>query len=363
MLARGVALAFAVALAAAGSAAAATTVAEVARPTPLSASKGRVVWSVYDPATGMYALTVRAGGVTSTLPVRPRSVPFDADLGRDAHGATVAVYSRCAHEPAASQTTALTLPRWETGRGCSLWSYDFATGAERPIHTAERGGASDFLPTIWGSRIAFARVYPRRRGARGRDLWLYVRALSGGRSVRVPGGPRGREDARGAPTGLDLRGRTLAFGWHWVARPFVGGVLTGARPFEVRVDTIGGGHRLIEREADADEITGSLLTAPSISGGHVYYALTMQGDTSGSRFRRYDLATGRHLQSPPSRSPPFPDVLVATAADGRALYEVTRQNQYDVETACPGVDPDRPAQCTIARVDPLTFSPGLTPGP
>ena len=46
-----------------------------------------------------FFLTQRIDGVTSRVPVRPRSVPFDADLGPDVNGETVAAYSRCAREP------------------------------------------------------------------------------------------------------------------------------------------------------------------------------------------------------------------------------------------------------------------------
>ena len=51
------------------------------------------------PAQRAFFLTQRFNGVTSRVPVRPRSVPFDADLGPDVNGETVAAYSRCAREP------------------------------------------------------------------------------------------------------------------------------------------------------------------------------------------------------------------------------------------------------------------------
>ena len=54
-------------------------VATIARPTPISTIDGRVVWSDYDPATGRYYLTQRLAGVTTRLPVAPRTVPFDVD--------------------------------------------------------------------------------------------------------------------------------------------------------------------------------------------------------------------------------------------------------------------------------------------
>src|SRR6185295_12203402 len=71
----------------------------VTRPTPVSAHAGRIVWSSFDPAQQAFFLTQSVGGVTSRVPVRPRSVPFDVDLGPDVNGETVAAYSRCAREP------------------------------------------------------------------------------------------------------------------------------------------------------------------------------------------------------------------------------------------------------------------------
>jgi hypothetical protein len=53
------------------------------RPTPISAYAGRLAWSAYNPATNSYSLMTSIGGVTSVVPVSPRSVPFDVDLGPD----------------------------------------------------------------------------------------------------------------------------------------------------------------------------------------------------------------------------------------------------------------------------------------
>src|SRR5687768_741346 len=89
----------AVFLSPAADAAADEVIATTARPTPVSAHAGRIVWSTYDPAERAFFLAQSFGGVTSRVPVRPRTVPFDADLGPDVNGETVAAYSRCAREP------------------------------------------------------------------------------------------------------------------------------------------------------------------------------------------------------------------------------------------------------------------------
>ena len=70
------------------------TIAQIARPGPVSTFDGRVLWSEYDAAAQAYFLTQRFGTTTARLPVRPRSVPFDVDVGRKLGNDTVAVYSR-----------------------------------------------------------------------------------------------------------------------------------------------------------------------------------------------------------------------------------------------------------------------------
>ena len=81
------------------------------------------------------------------------------------------------------------------------------------------------LPSIWGSRVAFVRVYERRRGRRGWLPYVYVGfTRARGATTRVRGGTRGRYDRYLAgrrvrydggpgPLVLELRGRRLAFPW------------------------------------------------------------------------------------------------------------------------------------------------------
>jgi hypothetical protein len=152
-------------------AAADETLARVARPGPVSTFDGRVLWSEYDPVAKAYFLTQRFGTTTARLPVRPRSVPFDVDVGRKLGNDTVAAYSRCRREPRGRDPrtgSALTqMPQWSTGRGCDLYMLNLRTNVETRIRGASTRGASEFLPAVWQSRIVFARVYERRRGIAG----------------------------------------------------------------------------------------------------------------------------------------------------------------------------------------------------
>jgi hypothetical protein len=316
--------------------------------TPVAAYGGRLAWSRLDRATGRYRLVTRAGGVTREVPVAPRGVPFDVDLGPDERGRVVAAYSRCDREPPAGGAF-VEFPKWADGRGCRLYRFDFATGRETPIAAANAPGASQFLPSIWRARVAFARVYPRRPGMRGRLPYLYVRALSGGgRSRRLPGGPRGvisvggSAELVGQPTGMDLYGRRLAFGWAYRAR-------FSNTPTEIRLDTVGGGGAVLERVLDASEITGDDFTAPAVAGGRVFYARTLYGDTTRSSYRRYDIRSRRFAAAP------APPVLLALARvrDGTtAQLRAGNYNWCELEDTEPGVSP-----CVIEFADRIPFAP------
>jgi hypothetical protein len=93
-------------------------VATVAKPTSVSAARGHAVWSAWDPAVDGYRLMHydRTGRI---LPVQmpPNRVPFDADVGKDPHGGTMAVFSRCDRSPTAGSRG--TSVRWTTTRSRS----------------------------------------------------------------------------------------------------------------------------------------------------------------------------------------------------------------------------------------------------
>jgi hypothetical protein len=282
------------------------TVATLARATPVSAFDGRAVWSDYDPVQRAYFLTQRMNGVTSRVPVRPRSVPFDVDLGPDADGKTVATYSRCRRDPPprsprTGNAIAGLLFQWSRARGCDIYMFAFDTGTEVRVRFASTRGASEFLPTVWTDRIAFARVFERRHGRAGQRAYLYVRpntlmASRGrrGRSQRVPAGARAhdrfctgrprhcRRDVEPGPTALDLRTRRLAFGWDSTF---------GGPTSAVYIDTLHAGRRTGRHRIElvgSGDIQGSELVAPQFDlDGHLVWFATFFGDTTASYVRRY----------------------------------------------------------------------------
>jgi hypothetical protein len=263
--------------------------------------------------------------------VRPRGVPFDADLGPDPNGDTVAVYSRCGREPGHAgppgNAIIVNFPDWRTGRGCDLYEFNFTTFRETRVASANGARSSEFLPSIWKTKIAFARVYERRRGRAGDRPSLYVRPVLGaGRSVRLPPGPRSRirlcriprpgkricrVPVELGPTALDLRGRRLAFGWD---------ALTGTScngNSGIWLDTFGGGQRRIETTCSGD-IQGSELLSPTIDGGSVHYGWALYGDQTASRIRSYKISSGERKDALtlPRR------VLLWTATDATRTFDL-----------------------------------------
>jgi hypothetical protein len=277
------------------------TVATVANPTPVSFFAGRLIWSAFAPARNGYVLMTHAAGTTSPVPVQPRSVPFDVDLGPDEQGDTVAVYSRCGREPAG-----VGIPKWRTGRGCDIFKFSFATGRETRVASANGARSSEFLPSIWDTRIAFARVYERRRGRAGDRAHLYARSVLGaGRATRLPPGARGtatfcvpsagakavcRIGVEDGPTALDLRGRRVAFSWDT-------SVQRCDRASEIWLDTVGGGRRPVD-DTCWTNLQGRKLVAPTISGGRVHYVRSLLAGElgSGGSFLEYRIGSGRRRQ-------------------------------------------------------------------
>jgi hypothetical protein len=276
-------------------------VAAVDRTTPIAAFGGRLLWSRLDRPSGNWLLVTRAGGVTQDVAVAPRRVPFDADLGPGPDGAPVAVYSRCRQDPppGGGFTPAL----YNRGRGCDIYLYDFAAGAERRLANASSPTASEFFPTIWRGTIAFGRTYDNKPD----HPYIYTRPLAGtATSERLPGGARqacvrdrrtGRTscstDTLSRPIGLDLYGRRLAFAWTFLAR-------SEGLDTEIRLDTLGGDHRVVAHQ-NGGGLTQVEVGWPGFEAGRLYWAVTCFGDPGGcpGRFglRRYRIATGETQQA------------------------------------------------------------------
>jgi hypothetical protein len=356
------------------------TIATLARPAAVSAYGDRIVWSSFDRARNAYVLMTRFGGVTSEVPVKPRAVPFDVDLGPGRNGGAVAAYSRCKREPPrrnpAIGNVFTQLPDWPRGRGCDLYRFDFAKGRVRRIRAANSPGASEFLPSIWKDRIAFARVYERKRGRAGKRVYLYARSLtSSRRSLRLPGGTRStsRFCSGGRPrrcrllvepgaTALDLWGRRLAVGWD-SGTPDTPTSTAYLETLGTRRAT-----KALVSRVSSGGVQGSEIESPAIVAGQLYWTLALFGDTTGNKLRRYRISTGERSEAP--LPPPAAQAqdsylrgVIATAVSGADVFYLisgltvpgepcTPQSPCSVDPGCSDAEP-----CPLRSTRDIAFRP------
>jgi hypothetical protein len=329
--------------------------ARVDRPTPVAAHGDVMAWSERVPGTETFRLVVRAGGATTRPPIPTRDVPFDVDLGPGADGTTTAVYSRCAQDPPPGAGHGTTL--YLTGRGCDVFTLDLARGTEARVAQVSSPTASEAWPTVWRSRIAFARAYDRRRAF----PYLYVNDLSGqAASRRMPGGQRaacrrleGRRECtdgrRSAPAGLELHGRRLAFAWRYVG--FAEGFAYDLRLDDVlagdgaprRLDAFGGGG-----------LTAIVLGWPALEADRIDWSRACFGDGQGCPGRRWLL---RSTYAGPQRTERFDPRDPVFGHDRAGGATVLVRDLYGTGgTECRG-DPDVPGgTCEVVRLDPA-FTP------
>jgi hypothetical protein len=282
---------------------------------------------------------------TEPVPVAPRAVPFDVDLGPGADGRVVAVYSRCAREPQI-QGGAGVLPLWASGRGCDLYQFDFSRGTETKISGASTPRASEFLPSIWRERVTFARIYENREGKRGSYPYLYLRRIGSEGSKRLPGGPRGDTGLPG-PTGLDLYGRRLTFAWT---------LSTGGeqpKHSQIRLDTLGANHVVIDTKRAG--LAGRILVSPGIVKGRIHWAQQMLHPGALGRsepeafYRRYSISTGRTEEA---QVPPAAQFVLSLGPSGAGelIYGRVAAVDRGAETACAAAN-----GCEVGISGPLSW--------
>jgi hypothetical protein len=321
------------ALALAAPAAADTQIAELERPSSVSAHDGRLAWSTWDASAGAYRLTTWKDGERSTVPVAPREAPFDVDLGPGPDGGVVAAYSRCRQEH----------EQPSRARGCDLYTYSFATGREQKLAGASTDQASEFLPSVWRDEVAFARVYEQREGRRGTLPHLYVRPLTTARSAtskRQPGGSRGRTGLPG-PVALDLYGRRLSFVWEYV--PANAGAVRYRS--ELRLDTVGGGHMVVDRVGSGGASSNRML-GPTGADGRIYFG-TLSVGAQRNRFKRYRISTGELAETGSRRNLH----ALAWAGDGFAYVQAPGY----VGAGCDADLPSEDDRCRVALTGPVDF--------
>jgi hypothetical protein len=223
--------------------AAARDLGPVANDSALSAHGGWVVWSELQP-DGRWHLVAWHRGTRAEPPVAPRGVPFDADVGSDAHGHPVVTYSRCTADAPQPPNYASVpgyaspngLPRQSLASGCHVRVLDLASGREQAVPLNRPHGASDTTPSMWRGDVAFARM---SHGATVAQVLIWHHRS--GRLTRLPhrkaGCPPGFACLPGVPRGevqqLDLGASGVAFVWE-----FAPGVTGAGDGWELRVDDL-----------------------------------------------------------------------------------------------------------------------------
>jgi hypothetical protein len=218
------------------------------------------------------------------------------------------------------------MQQWSTGRGCDLYMLDLRTHVETRIRGASSRGASEFLPTVWQSRVVFARVYEHRRGLAGDRAHLYFRWLNRDRaSRRLPPGPRGtgrfcsgrpqrcRRLVEPGPTTLDLTGRYLGFGWDSTAD---GGPTSDVYLEQLRARRIT--RRRLARGASG-EIQAVELLGPQIdTRGRMVWIRSLFGDSTRSQVERYTVTNGRRdvASLQPVAGEPYVRTIIGSAVEG-----------------------------------------------
>ena len=311
-------------------------------PTPIRSWSGVAAFSIYDEAAGSYRLAIsRNGGPPEILAVAAQPTAFDLDVGPNSAGSPAIVYSRCA----------------ATGRRprrCDLYRYSLSAGRESKLAGASSPDASETAPTIWGARIAWARLSDARDARVPR---IYTRTLSA---------PRSRPSRRlasisprlcgtdGCTVGeLELRGRRLA---RLVRSP--GPVCQNG---QIRLESL---TRRAIRIADTTcGLDGQQFVGLSFDARNLYFAHFCQGGACDARVGafRYSLSTAKYSLARFARR------LTGFSYDtGGRAFEVLAPDAVNgycgnsiEEAPVPVVQPD----CQIVLTDPLTFSRTRAPLP
>jgi hypothetical protein len=280
-----------------------TTIATAGRATPLAADGGRLLYSAWDGS--QYRLTTLANGASQVLPVAGQSVPFVADLGPGPDGDQLAIYPRCRNG----------------ATGCDLYSYDFASGAERRLANADSPTDDEIAGAVWRGKLVFSRFYKSKHRA-----YLYQRPLHGGGKSR-------RVSALTALS-LDLRGTRVPFSrsLEWSNEPWLAWTSGASSQRLARVPGSG---------AAVDFLTD---LNPTAYGSSVYWMLTSSGDDNYSEFHRYNRSRKRDERV----AAEIPAVASGFAYDAGSAY-------YAVPAAGGECLPERDCPTVIHRADGLTF--------
>jgi hypothetical protein len=255
----------------------------------LSAFGQGLVWSRTE-TDGRARLVLRGFGAPGDVNVAPLAGGlFDPDLGEDASGGVVAVYTRCAGV---------------SGRNCDVYEFDFARDRERKVPGASSPRCSEFAPSIWQGAIAFARSGPKGCGG------LYVKGRRGS-PLQL--------DSR-VPADTDFRAGRVAY----LLTPAAGRSM-------IRVFTIKEGSSRAVVSGLQSQGERTRVSSPIFGGRYIYFLFQDQ--------RRKRFAVGRsrgHGNSSVQFSDrSLPGAVDSIAVDGRKLYYANGRGVFEATNPIP----------------------------
>lgn len=335
---------------------AAQTVSGVGPPTPIAAWNGRLVWSRPNGKGGFQLVQQVAGGAVQVLPVAPRGVPFDVDLGPTSSGNVFAVYSRCHIEP--SWPGQMQMPAYETGTGCDIYRLDLSSNTEVRFTAVNASNASEYWPSYWKGTIAYGRAYESNPSAG----LLYSKVVaSNAPSQREGLGPRGL--GAYTPQQIELFGTHLGFGWKYQANASTPST-PRAPSYALWLDTLGTSGRQLDSFTKAGTST-TMIGWPAFPGnGDINWLRSCDGDPGG--------CANRGFYSAPYAGTP---ALLAASPQWVLSFEVN-PNKFPIPTSsitwaetqdnsastynCVAATPNPPPanDCSIQTLQPRYGAPG-----
>ena len=251
-------------------------------------------------------------GHVDRLPVAERAVPFDVDLGSDARGRPVAVYSRCRGETESAAPVG----------NCDVYQLALQRGRERRIRRASTATSSEYAPAIWRGNLAFA----SSKFAAGPAAVMLLR-----RGARRPIALR--RQARGAEVGgvgaIDLTSNAVVFQWH------------AGNGAELRRVPLSGRRGRVLARSFTEEGNAAATQSPNATRKETLWVSQVSAPCIETRI--ISDRKGRRRSTAP-----MPRDIRALARDGTSLYAIT-----SAPAPC-----SEPQDLTLVRLSPLGFTPG-----
>lgn len=257
--------------------------------TNLSAFGQGLAWS-REGTDGKSSLVLFSFGQANDVAVTPLDGgSFDPDLGQNAGGSTVAVYTRCAGV---------------SGKNCDIYQYEFSRKRESKVPGASTSNCSEYAPSLWEGTVAFARS--GAKSCRG----LYVKG---------PKGTAVRLDTR-IPADTDIRSGRVAYLY-----------APDSKRSYIRVFEIRRGRSILVAAGVNAEGERTRLSTPTFSGSYV--------DWLHHDLRRKEYRVGRsrgHAGSVVQFSDrKLRGAVDSIALDGRALYYTNGRGVFQANDPAP----------------------------